>query len=103
MEAVMVEEARPKVSPRRKTAALESGAHLNHQMASPTTKQTTLTSTLVDQALDDTATGIVLGKLIRSVSKASRKAISGEPGAPTPYSPSSARRVVRTILHSHGS
>ena len=100
---MMVEEARPKVSPRRKTAALESGPHLNHQMANPTTKQMTLTSTLVDQALDETATGIALGKLIRSVSKASRKAINGEPGAPIPYSPSSQLRAAPTTPHSHGS
>ena len=102
MKAVMVERVPLTVPTRRKTVAQEEKGP-RQTVTRATMRQTTLTSTRVDQAIDETVTGIVLGKLIRLTSKASRQALNGEPGAPIPYSPSSARRVVRAILHSHGS
>ena len=97
----MVERVPLTVPTRRKTVAQEEKAP--HQTVTRTTMiQMTLASARVDQAIGETVTGIVLGKLIRFTSKASRQAINGEPGAPIPYSPSSARRIVRAILHSHG-
>ena len=87
---------------RRKTVTrVEKG--VPQTMTRTTMTQMTLASARVDQAIGETVTGIVLGKLTIFSSEASRQAINGELGAPIPYSPSSARRVARAISHSHGS
>ena len=87
----------PKVIRRRKTGALESENRLDNQTANPTTrKKNNLKSTLAEQALNDTAIGIVLGRPTRLHLKASRRATNGEPGAPIPFRPSSPPLAVPT-------